>query len=137
MRVDQRGALDGHQGIELVGAGAATQVSLPLGAANDEQQLEVDALAAGHRAPSAALPTGAQPELMYRRWGRGFPWGRRTASDSGGRGESPPASTPRLAVPVALRAACPLGRGSDDDSHKSPPLGNEADAGCQPDGGGG
>ena len=53
MRVDQRGALDGHQGIELVGARAAGQVSLPLGAANREQQLEVEAPSAGHRSPSA------------------------------------------------------------------------------------
>jgi hypothetical protein len=44
MRVDQPGALNGYQGIELVRARAAAQVILPLGAANDEQQLEVEAL---------------------------------------------------------------------------------------------
>jgi hypothetical protein len=36
MRADQRGALDGHQGSRIIRARAAAQVSLPLGAANDE-----------------------------------------------------------------------------------------------------
>jgi hypothetical protein len=58
MRIDQRGALDGHQGTELVGARAAAQVSLPLGAANDQQQLEIEAPSAGHRAPSAPRLAG-------------------------------------------------------------------------------
>src|SRR5919107_3061627 len=63
-RVDQRGApgaLDGHQGSRLIRARAAAQVSLPLGPENDEQQLEVEALSAGHRAPSAARLTAAKP----------------------------------------------------------------------------
>jgi hypothetical protein len=79
--------------------------SVSLGAADDQQQLQIDALSAGHRAPSAALPTAAQPKFMYRRCAHGSPWGRRTASGSGGREESPPASTPRLAVLVALSVA--------------------------------
>ena len=58
MRADQRGALDGSQGTELVGARAAAQLSLPLGAANDEQQLEIEAPSAGHRAPSAPRLAG-------------------------------------------------------------------------------
>jgi hypothetical protein len=58
MRADQRGALDGHQGSRIIRARAAAQVSLPLGAANDEQQLEVEAPSAGHRAPPAPRLAG-------------------------------------------------------------------------------
>ena len=58
MQVDQRGALDGSQGTELVGARVAAQLSLPLGAANDEQQLEIETPSAGHRAPSAPRLAG-------------------------------------------------------------------------------
>jgi hypothetical protein len=115
-RRDALGGVDGDHGVGLVEGRSAEEASLSLGAADDQQQLQIEALAAGHRAPSAALPTAAPPALGYRRWARGSPWGRRAASDSGGREESPSACTPRLAGVVALRGARPRGGVADPET---------------------
>jgi hypothetical protein len=122
MRVDQRRALDGYQGIKLVGARAAAQLSLPLGAANDEQQLEVDPPSAGHRAPSAARPTVAEPKPTQRPVGRRFPWAGRVPACS-------PGSITPQAAHVPRMISRPHGPGSDEESHNSPLSGIEANAG--------
>jgi hypothetical protein len=122
MRVDQRGALDGHQASRLIRARAAAQVSLPLGAANDEQQLEVEALSAGHRAPSAARLTAAKPRSAQRPVGRRSPWAGRVPACGPGDTTPQAAHVPRI-------SSRPHGPGSDEESPNSPPSGIDADAG--------
>ena len=56
---DALGGMDADHGIGLAGARATAQVSLPLGAADDEQQLQIDTPSADHRAPSMAPPPAA------------------------------------------------------------------------------